>query len=117
MKKDNLMYIGKQIGRIIMRIAILSSAFFLISFLMEYFFEFRLISTLEIIGLILIVIGLFSIFGNTGVRTNTNLARFLVGSDTLNRNDVESRSGSYIFSFYVIISGLILLLSTIFLPS
>lgn len=117
MKKDNLMYIGRQIGKVIMRVFILSAASFLISFLMEYFFKFRMISILEIIGLIFIVLGLFSVFGNTGVRANTNLARFLVGSERLNRNDVESRSGSYVFSLYVIITGLILMIATIFIAS
>ena len=117
MKKDNYKYIGKQIGRIIMRVVILSGVSFFISFLLEFFFKFKLTSILEIIGLILIVIGLFSIFGHTMVRTNNNLARFMVDSDALIRNDMKEKSGSYEFFFYVSISGLILLIATILLAT
>ncbi len=110
--KNTFKWILKEIVRYIVGVTTLVIVSLLVGFLISKIFKYNLSTVYQIIGIIIMGIGILSVLGTKTlmVSHNYSLSKYVVGGNYVTREDIKMLFQGQRFSIFMGISGLLIVL-------
>lgn len=110
--KNAFKLILKEVVRYTIGVSVLVLISFLVGFLISKIFNYNLSSVYQIIGIVIMSVGVLSVMGsrNVMVSHSYSLSKYVIGGTYVTREDIKMLFEGQRFSIFMGISGLIIVL-------